>query len=81
MWQRIDIYKHVCLRPSINADLLQLREKEEQSFTTTNIVESDIDFVAHLPALPSPLHLTFFPSSPCSLTLILRIPLQIQIHR
>jgi hypothetical protein len=50
MWQRIDIYKHVCLRPSINADLLQLREKEEQSFTTTNIVESDIDFVAHLPA-------------------------------
>jgi hypothetical protein len=42
MWQRIDIYKHVRLRPSLSADLLKLREKEEQSFTTTNIVRSGI---------------------------------------
>jgi hypothetical protein len=38
MWQRIDI--HVYLRPSMSADLRNIKEKE-QDFTTLDIIESD----------------------------------------
>jgi hypothetical protein len=47
MWQRIDIIKHVHLRPSMYADSLDIQEKKtkrkEQSFMTTTIMtKSDI---------------------------------------
>jgi hypothetical protein len=34
--------QHVRLRSSVSADLLKISEREEQSFITTNVVESNI---------------------------------------